>query len=65
MNKVNILKKIIGKKMVIIQDHVKNIYFYAYIDSIIDESNVNIKTDTGLLRSVSIFDIRSPSSEYP
>lgn len=62
--KLNILKKIVGKKMVIIEDHIKNIYFYSYINSIVDDSTVNIKNEDGSLRKISIFDIRSPSSDY-
>lgn len=62
--KINILKRIVGKKMVIIEDHIKNIYFYSYIDSVCDESHVNIKNEDNSLRKISIFDIRSPSSDY-
>jgi hypothetical protein len=62
--KFNILRRIIGKKMVIVEDHIKNIYFYSYIDSILDDSHVNIKNEDGSLRKISIFDIRSPSADY-
>jgi len=60
----NILKRLIGRKMVIIEDYIKNIYFYSHIDSVADESHVFIKNEDGTLRKISIFDIRSPSAEY-
>jgi len=63
--KLNILKKIIGRKMVIIKDYVKNDYYYGQVDSVIDEANVIVKRLSGETEKVSIFDLRSPSVEYP
>lgn len=65
IQKLNVLKRIVGRKMVIINDHIKNTYFYSYIDSVVDDMHVNIKDSDGTLKKISIFDIRSPSVEYP
>jgi len=62
--KVNILKRMLGRKMVVIKDYVKNEYYYGNVDSVIDESNVNVRNASGELEKVSIFDLRSPSQEY-
>jgi len=63
--KLNILKRILGKKMVVITDYIKNEYYYAQVDSIIDESNVVMKKLSGEIQKISIFDLRSPSPDYP
>lgn len=62
--KVNILKRMLGRKMVVIKDYIKNEYYYGHVDSVIDGSNVNIKNINGEIEKVSIFDLRSPSQEY-
>ena len=62
--KLNVLKKIIGKKMVIIKDHIKKIYYYGTVDSVINETNVNVRSPSGEIEKISIFDLRSPSNEY-
>jgi bifunctional ADP-heptose synthase (sugar kinase/adenylyltransferase) len=62
--KFNILKKIIGKKMVVIKDYIKNQYYYGTVQSIIDEANVKIKSPSGEIENISIFDLRSHSCEY-
>ena len=64
VKKINYLKKILGKRMVVIKDHTKNIYFYATISNVIDESNVEIINSNGDKETVSIFDLRSPSQDY-
>jgi len=63
--KLNILKRIIGKKMVVITDYIKNEYYYGLVESVIDDNNVKIKSISGETKDVSIFDLRSPSVEYP
>lgn len=62
--KVNILKRMLGRKMVVIKDYIKNEYYYGNVESVIDESNVNVKNSDGEIEKVSIFDLRSPSQEY-
>ena len=47
--KLNILRRIIGKKMVV---------------SVIDENTVNVKSPSGEFEKISIFNLRSPSNEY-
>jgi hypothetical protein len=63
--KLNILKRIIGRKMVVIKDYCKNEYYYGQVESVIDESNVLVKRLSGESEKISIFDLRSPSIEYP
>jgi hypothetical protein len=62
--KLNVLKRILGKKMVVIKDFYKNLYYYGTIQSIIDSSNVKVKNPQGDIEDVSIFNLRSPSNEY-
>ena len=62
--KLNILRRIIGKKMVVIKDYIKNIYYYGMVDSVIDENTVNVKSPSGEFEKISIFNLRSPSNEY-
>jgi len=59
--KLNVLKRIIGKKMVILNN---KDYYYGVIQSVIDAFNVKVKTPKGDIENVSIFDIRSISNEY-
>ena len=63
--KLNILKRIIGRKMVVIKDYSKNEYYYGQVESVVDESNVLVKRLSGENEKISIFDLRSPSVEYP
>lgn len=63
--KLNILKRIIKRKMVVIKDYSKNEYYYAQVESVVDESNVLVKRLSGESEQISIFDLRSPSIEYP
>jgi hypothetical protein len=62
--KLNVLKKIVGRKMVIIKDHIKKSYYYGMIESVVDEYNVNARSPLGEIEKISIFDLRSPSNEY-
>lgn len=62
--KLNVLKRILGKKMVVVKDHIKKIHYYGIVESIIDEMNVNVKSPSGEVEKISIFDLRSPSNEY-
>jgi hypothetical protein len=63
--KMNILKRIIGRKMVVIKDYAKHDYYYGQVESVLDDSNVIVKRLSGESEEVSIFDLRSPSAEYP
>jgi len=51
--------------MVVIKDYSKNEYYYGQIESVVDESNVLVKRFSGESEQISIFDLRSPSIEYP
>jgi len=62
--KFNILKKIIGRKMVVVKDYIKNQYYYGTVQSIVDDTTVKIKSPSGETENISIFDLRSPSSDY-
>jgi hypothetical protein len=63
-SKLNVLKKVVGKKMVIIKDHIKKNYYYGMVESVVDECNVNVRSPLGEIEKISIFDLRSPSNEY-
>jgi len=51
--------------MVVIKDYSKNEYYYAQVESVVDESSVLVKRLSGESEQISIFDLRSPSIEYP
>ena len=51
--------------MVVIKDYCKNEYYYGQVESVVDESNVLVKRLSGESEKISIFDLRSPSVEYP
>lgn len=62
--KINILKKCIGKRYVIITDHKKNNYYFGEVRSVVDENNVIVQKNESHSEQVNIFDIRSPTKEY-
>lgn len=63
--KANILKRLLGRKMVVIKDYIKNEYYYGQIEEVIDGTNVKVRNFNGETESISIFDLRSPSPDYP
>ena len=63
MQKLNILKRMIGKRVAVIVNYNTLDYFYGEVTSVIDESNVAVKNDRNEDSKVSIFDIRNPNQE--
>lgn len=57
--KFNVLKRMLGKKVVVILDHIKYTHYYGFVESIADEMHLMISGQNGL-KKVNIFDIRSP-----
>jgi hypothetical protein len=64
MNKLNVLKRMFGKKVVVIEDHIKMIHWFGIVSDIVNESTLKIKNQDGNLFDVSIFDIRNPTKEF-
>lgn len=56
--KIHYLKKTIGKKYMVITDHIKNSFYYGVIESVVDEGHVLVSGINGQSK-VSIFDLRS------
>ena len=63
--KLNILRRMLGKKVVVITDYIKSKYYYGRVYEIKNEDHLIVEDYMGLMKEVSIFDIRSPSPEYP
>lgn len=63
--KLNILKRMLGKKVVVITDYIKSKYYYGRVYEVKNEDHLIVEDQLGIFKEVSIFDIRSPSIEYP
>jgi small nuclear ribonucleoprotein (snRNP)-like protein len=61
--KLNILKRMVGKRVAVIVNYNTLDYFYGEVSSVIDECNVVVKNDRNEDSKVSIFDIRNPNQE--
>jgi hypothetical protein len=57
--KFNILKRMIGKRVIVITDHVKLTNWFGLVENVIDEMHLIISGPNGS-QKVNIFDIRSP-----
>lgn len=61
--KLNILKRMVGKRVAVIVNYNTLDYFYGEVTSVIDESNLAVKSDRNEDHQVCIFDIRNPMQE--
>ena len=61
--KVNILKKMLGKKVFVITNSLTEEGYCGLVNKVIDHENVKVFTDQKE-EKVSIFDIRTPSRIY-
>ena len=61
--KLNILKKMVGKRVAVITNYNTLEHFYGEVSEVIDEMNVIVKNDKNEDSKVSIFDIRNPAQE--
>jgi ferredoxin-fold anticodon binding domain-containing protein len=59
-NKLFILKKMIGKKIVVIEDLAKFITWFGIVESVKDEETLVVKNENEESFNVSIFNIRNP-----
>ena len=57
--KLNILKKMIGKKVVVITDHIKLTHWFGLVENVVDEMHLTISGPSGS-QKINIFDVRSP-----
>lgn len=63
--KLNILKRMLGKKVVVIKDYVKFEYYYGKVTDVVNLDILEVESFDGNIANVSIFDVRSPSPEFP
>jgi len=63
IQKLNILKRMVGKRVAVIVNYNTLDCFYGEVSSVIDEYNVIVKSDRNEDHKVCIFDIRNPSQE--
>jgi small nuclear ribonucleoprotein (snRNP)-like protein len=63
IQKLNVLKRIVGKRVAVILNHNTFDCFYGEVSSVVDEYNVVVKNDRNEDSKVSIFDIRNPNQE--
>ena len=61
--KLNIVKKMVGKRVAVITNYNTLEHFYGEVSEVIDEMNVIVKNDKNEDSKVSIFDIRNPAQE--
>jgi len=61
--KLNILKRMLGKRVAVITNYNTLDHFYGEVSEVIDETNVVVKSDRNEDSKVSIFDIRNPAQE--
>lgn len=61
--KLNILKRMLGKRVAVITNYNTLDHFYGEVAEVIDESNLIIKSDKNEDIKVSIFDVRNPNQE--
>lgn len=57
--KLNILKRMIGKKVIVITDHVKLTNWFGSVENVVDETHLMINGPNGP-QKVNIFDVRAP-----
>ena len=57
--RINVNKRILGKRVIVISDHLKMNFWYGVVESVIDRSHFLVKNNEGVNEKVSIFDIRS------
>ena len=57
--RINVNKRILGKRVIVISDHLKMNFWYGVVESVIDGSHFLVKNNEGVNEKVSIFDIRS------
>lgn len=57
--KFNILKRMIGKKVIVITDHVKLTQWFGLVENVVDEMHLMVSGPNGS-EKINIFDIRSP-----
>jgi hypothetical protein len=57
--KFNILKRMIGKRVIVITDHVKLTNWFGLVENVIDDMHLMISGPNGS-QKVNIFDVRSP-----
>lgn len=62
--KLNVLKKCIGRRYVILKDQIKNNFYFGQAKDIVDENHLLILKNDNTLEKVNIFDIRAPSKDY-
>jgi hypothetical protein len=62
--KLNVLRKMLGRT-VVVTDSIKSKYYYGKVYEVKNEDHVIVEDQFGMFKEVNIFDIRSPSSEYP
>jgi ferredoxin-fold anticodon binding domain-containing protein len=61
--KLNVLKRMLGKRVAVITNYNTLDHFYGEVSEVIDETNVVVKSDRNEDSKVSIFDIRNPAQE--
>ena len=57
--KFNILKRMIGKRVIVLTDHVKLTQWFGTVESVVDEMHLMI-FGQNRLEKINIFDVRSP-----
>lgn len=54
----------VDKRIVVIDDHIKLSHWFGTVKKVIDEYHVSVLASEGELKTVNIFDIRTPTREF-
>ncbi|NBP01170.1 MAG: hypothetical protein EBU90_13735 [Proteobacteria bacterium] len=62
-NKLFFTRKMIGKRVAVIEDYEKFIFWCGTVDGVKDQDTLLVKNENDEKKEVSIFDVRNPSQE--
>jgi len=62
--KFNVLKRMLEKRVLVIDDHTKMDYWFGTVKDIVDENTLAVYKNESETRKVNIFDIRNPTKEF-
>lgn len=62
--KLNILKRMLDKRVLVIDNHITLDYWFGTVKKVIDEYHLSVLASEGESKTVNIFDIRTPTKEF-
>ena len=62
--KFNLLKRMIDKRILVIENHIKMDYWFGTVKDVVDENTLTVYKNENETKKVDIFDIRNPTKEF-